>query len=171
LQSLARKGAIILGRLDNTDGYNLSFQPNAKDHVKYADNYSQKIKNMIDDFIVGNRLSAPPPHYDEADVDDVEAACASPITSLNLKENNISSIVWSTGFEGDFSYINLPIFDTNGKLIHQDGIPDFAGVYFLGYPWLRTRKSTILFGIIDDAESIVAKMLADRSNQRSLLGK
>jgi putative flavoprotein involved in K+ transport len=173
LQSLARKGGIILGRLENIDGYNLSFQPNATDHVKYADDYSQKIKDMIDDFIVANHLSASPAHYDEADIADVEARCATTITSLNLRENNITSIIWSTGFDADFSYVKLPIFDTNGKLIHKNGIPDLPGLYFIGYPWLRSRKSTILFGIIDDAEFIVSKMLADikESHQLSSLGK
>jgi putative flavoprotein involved in K+ transport len=173
LQSLARKGGIILGRLENIDRYNLSFQPNAIDHVKYADSYSQNIKDMIDDFIVANHLSAPPAHHDEADVADIDAKCATTITALDLRENNITSIVWSTGFDADLSYIKLPIFGTNGKLMHKDGIPDYPGLYFIGYPWLRSRKSTILFGIIDDAEFIVAKMLADlkQSHQPASLGK
>ena len=161
LQSLARKGATILGRLENSDGYRLSFSLNAADHVTYADNYSQKIKEMIDEFIIANHLSAPPPHHDEADVADTEARCASIITSLNLEETNITSIIWSTGFDTDLSYINLPVFTTNGKLIHRDGIPDFPGLYFLGYPWLRSRKSSILFGIIDDAQFIVDRMRRD----------
>ena len=161
LQSLARKGAIILGRLENIDGYSLSFPLNAADHVRYADNYSKKIKDMIDEFINANHLSAPPPHHDEADVADPEASCASTITSLNLKESNITCITWSTGFDADLSYINLPVFDINGKLIHKDGIPHFPGLYFLGYPWLRSRKSTILFGIIDDVQFIVDRMRRD----------
>jgi putative flavoprotein involved in K+ transport len=161
LQSLAKKGGIILGRLKNTDGYSLSFQPNATDHVKYADSYSQKIKDMIDDFIVANHISAPPPHYDEADIADIEARCASTITSLNLRESNITCIIWSTGFDTDLNYINLPVFDTNGKLIHKDGIPHFPGLYFLGYPWLRSRKSTILFGIMEDVQFIVDRMRRD----------
>jgi len=173
LQSLARKGGIILGRLENIDQYNLSFQPNATDHVKYADSYSQKIKDMIDDFIVANQLSAPLAHYDQADVADIEAKCATTITSLDLRENNVTSIIWSIGFDADFSYLKLPVFDANGKLIHKDGIPHYPGIYFIGYPWLRSRKSTILFGIIDDAEFIVAKMLADlkQSHQPTSLGK
>jgi hypothetical protein len=31
----------------------------------------------------------------------------------------------------------------------------FPGIYFLGYPWLRTRKSPILFGIIEDVKFVV----------------
>ena len=158
LQSLAKKGAIILGKMDGAEQNNVFFQPNADMHVKFADEFSQKIKTMIDEFISKNNLSAPSPHYDEADIPDTNASCASSITSLDLQENNINSIVWSTGFNVDFNYIKLPVFDNAGKLIHKDGIPLVPGIYFLGYPWLRNRKSPILFGIIEDAEFIVDKL-------------
>lgn len=155
LQSLAKQGVIILGKLDNADEYNVFFQSNAAHHIKFADEFSQKIKKMIDDYIDENNLSAPAPHYDEADIPDVNAACASSISTLNLKENNINTVIWSTGFDADYSYIKLPVFDQDGKLKHKDGIPEFPGLYFLGYPWLRSRKSPILFGIIVDVEFVV----------------
>ena len=63
------------------------------------------------------------PHYDEADIPDVNASCACSVTSLDLKANNINSIIWCTGFDVDFSYIKLPVFDNESKLIHKDGIP------------------------------------------------
>jgi putative flavoprotein involved in K+ transport len=113
---------------------------------------------MIDDYIIENDLSAPPPHYDEADIPDVDASCASTITSLDLKERNINTIIWSTGFDYDLNYIKLPVFDEKRKLVLKNGIPEFPGIYFLGYPWLRTRKSPILFGIIEDAKFVVDKI-------------
>jgi putative flavoprotein involved in K+ transport len=73
LQQLAKKGAIILGKTDSADEQNVFFQPDAAMHVKFADEFSHKIKKMIDDFIVENELMAPPPHYDEADTPDTEA--------------------------------------------------------------------------------------------------
>ena len=158
LQSLAKKGAIILGKMNNADEHNVFFQPNAAMHVKFADEFSEKIKKMIDEFILRNELAAPAPHYDEADIPDAEANCASSITSLNLKENNINSIIWSTGFDIDLSYIKLPVFDSEDKLMHKDGIPVVPGLYLLGYPWLRSRKSVILFGITDDVEFVVDKI-------------
>ncbi|HEV8286171.1 MAG TPA: NAD(P)/FAD-dependent oxidoreductase [Chitinophagaceae bacterium] len=158
LQSLAKKGVVILGKADNADQHNIFLQPNAAAHVKFADEFSKNIKEMIDGFIVKNHLSAPPPHEDEADKPDVNAACASSIASLNLSENNISSIIWSTGFSVDFGYIKPPVFDSEGKLKHKDGIPTVPGLYFVGYPWLRSRKSSIIFGIKDDAEFIAAKV-------------
>ena len=158
LQSLAKQGAVILGKLNDADENDVFFHLNAAEHVKYADEFSQKIKRMIDDHINENNLSAPPPHYDEADIPDPNATCASSITTLNLKENNINTIIWSTGFNADYSYIKLPVFDKDGKLKHKEGVPFFPGLYFLGYPWLRSRKSPILFGIIVDVEFVVDKI-------------
>ncbi|HET9826204.1 MAG TPA: NAD(P)/FAD-dependent oxidoreductase [Chitinophagaceae bacterium] len=173
LQLLAKKGAIILGRMHSAEGHNVIFQPNAAAHVKYADEYSKKIKEMIEDFIRENNISAPAPHHDEADIPDTDAICASPLTSLDLRESNVNSIIWPTGFNADFSFIRLPAFDNEGKLIHKHGIPEFPGVYFLGYPWLRRRKSSILFGIVDDAQFIVDKMrehLKENSTSNLSLG-
>jgi putative flavoprotein involved in K+ transport len=158
LQSLAKQGAVILGKLTDSDKGNVFFKPNAAEHVKFADDFSQQMKRMIDDYIRENNLPAPSPHDDEADLPDVDAACASSITVLDLKENNINTIIWSTGFTADHSYIKLPVFDKDGELKHKDGIPEFPGIYFLGYPWLRSRQSPILFGIIVDAEFVVDKI-------------
>ena len=158
LQSLSKSGAVILGKMYKADSNTVFFQEEAAQHVKFADDFSQKIKKLIDDHIAKNDLSAPPAHYDEADIPDVDAGCASNITSLDLKEHNINTIIWSTGFDHDHSYIKLPVFDDKGKLIHKNGIPAFPGLYFLGYPWLRTRKSPILFGIIEDVRFVVDKL-------------
>lgn len=158
LQSIAKRGAIILGRLDKVDEVNAFFESNAADHIKFADAFSAKTKMMIDEYIAKNKLVVPDPHYDEADRPDVEASCASTIAHLDLKKENINSIVWATGFNYDLSYIKLPVFDENRKLSQEDGIADYPGLYFLGYPWLRSRKSPILFGIIEDAEYIVNKL-------------
>jgi len=155
LQSLSKKGAVILGKMNDANARTIFFQQDAAQHVKFADEFSQKIKKMIDDHIIENNLSAPPAHYDEADIPDVDANCASAITSLDLKEENINTIIWSTGFDHDLNYIKLPVFDDKGKLILNGGIPEFQGLYFLGYPWLRTRKSPILFGILEDVKFIV----------------
>ncbi len=163
LQSLAKKGAVILGKMNNADKSNAFFQPNAATHVKFADEFSLKLKKRIDDYIFENQLVAPAPHYDENDVPDTEATCASSITCLNWKENNISSIIWSTGFDADHSYIRLPVLDDKGKLIHHDGVSVIPGLYFLGHPWMRSRKSTILFGILEDAAFIADRLYNDRN--------
>lgn len=163
LQALARKGAVILGKTENTDSVNFYLQPDAANHVNFADESSKKTKKMIDEYIDKSQLNAPPPEDDIADIPDESAECASDITSLNLKENNITSIIWTTGFGGDFSYLKLPIVNSAGKLKHLEGISDIEGLYFLGLPWLRKRKSGIILGILEDAEFIAHELLTHHS--------
>jgi len=157
LQSLAKKGVILVGKMENADKDNVYFELNGPKHVKFADDFSKKVKEMIDGFIIRNNLSAPPASTDLDDLPD-DSNAASSLLSLNLKEKNITTIIWSTGFSADFSYIKIPVFDNQGNLRHKDGLPFIPGLYFIGFPWLRSRKSTILFGIKDDAEFICDKV-------------
>jgi hypothetical protein len=50
------------------------------------------------------------------------------------------------------------VFDDSGNLKQKNGIPEFPGVYFLGYPWLVSRRSVLLFGIVKDAEFVAEKV-------------
>ncbi|MBC7888565.1 MAG: NAD(P)-binding domain-containing protein [Ferruginibacter sp.] len=158
LQALSKKGVSILGKLENGDDKNVFFQPNAALHVQFADGFSKQVKEMIDEFILRKELVAPAPEEDMADMPDMDARCISSDTSLNLRDHHISSIIWSTGFSADFNYIKLPVFDDDGNPIHRQGLSAVEGLYFLGFPWLRTRGSGIIFGIKDDAEFITEKV-------------
>jgi len=55
----------------------------------------------------------------------------------------------------------MPVFDENGLLKHTDGVSDITGLYFLGLPWLRKRKSGIISGIIEDARFMSEKLKAN----------
>jgi putative flavoprotein involved in K+ transport len=167
LQALARNGAVILGKIENADVNIVFLQSNAAIHVKFADQISKQTKSMIDEYIQKSQIHAPPPEEDTADIPDETAVCASSLASLNLIENNITSIIWTTGFVGDFSYLKLPIFNDDGMLKHNNGISDIEGLYFLGLPWLRKRKSGIILGIREDAEFIANKLLTHWKSQRS----
>jgi putative flavoprotein involved in K+ transport len=158
LQWLHKKEVEVLGRLEKANGYTVYFQPNAAEHVKFADEFSKKVLDMVDEFIQKNKIDAPPPEKDEADEPDPSAECASDITELNLKEKNIRSVVWTTGFGANFNWIKLPLLDDKGNPKHTEGITDVEGVYFLGFPWLRKRKSGIICGICEDAEFIAGKI-------------
>ena len=160
LQGLAHNGAVILGKTENTNGAVIFLQPNAATNIRYADEFSKKTKLMIDDYIQKSQLNAPPPEEDPYDYPDETASFASGSTSLNLKENKITSIIWATGFTGDFSYLKLPVFNVNGMLSHNNGISEIEGLYFLGLPWLRKRKSGIILGIEEDA-GFMAKQILD----------
>jgi len=80
------------------------------------------------------------------------------ITTLNLKENNVKNIIWATGFKAKFSFLELDVFDNMGQVIHVDGISKIQGLYFLGLPWMRKRKSGIIYGVEEDSSFIAEKL-------------
>jgi putative flavoprotein involved in K+ transport len=158
LQSLARKGAMILGKTDTAKGVNVFLQPNAADHVRFANEISYKVKHMVDEYIQLKHLTTPAPEMDPADEPDDKFTNVLTISKLNLIDNNITSVIWATGFTGDFSYIKLPVVNPSGSPLHNEGISPVEGLFFLGLPWLRQRKSGIIAGIREDSEFITGKI-------------
>jgi putative flavoprotein involved in K+ transport len=77
-----------------------------------------------------------------------------PPSSLDLHAEEVASVVWCTGFSGDFSWLDPALVDTDGHPRHQDGAAPAPGVWYLGLCWLIRRRSSILFGFPDDAETV-----------------
>jgi putative flavoprotein involved in K+ transport len=159
LQSLAKQGVTILGKIKELNGKQAVLMPNAAMHIQFADGFSKKVKEMIDGFIMQTQMEAPAPEIDEDDMPDTDAVSASPITTLDFSVHNIRSVIWTTGFKSNFNYLKLPVFDADGNPKHKDGIADVGGLYFLGLSWLRKRKSVTLVGIKEDAAFIAQKAL------------
>ena len=67
---------------------------------------------------------------------------------------NPGAVIWATGFELDHSFVQLPVFDTNGRLVHRRGVTVAPGLYLLGMPWQHTRGSALLGWVKDDAQHI-----------------
>jgi len=74
---------------------------------------------------------------------------------LDLRSGEIRAIVWATGFRPDYGWLDVPVVDPKGQLRHAGGVVDSPGLYALGLPVLRRRKSTFIYGIEDDAGEVV----------------
>jgi putative flavoprotein involved in K+ transport len=154
LQYLASRGVGILGRLLDIESGTFVLGDEAAAHVHFADEFSQRIKNDIDAYLTRMNRTPPALEDDPADIPDLEAKCVSPLRVLNLQEAKVSTVIWATGFTGDFSWIRLPVIDDQNKPIHKRGVSAERGLYFVGFPWLNSRKSGIIFGIEEDARHI-----------------
>jgi putative flavoprotein involved in K+ transport len=84
------------------------------------------------------------------------------LTDLDLQSSGIGTIIWATGYNFDFSLVKVPLVDTDGYPIQKRGVTDYDGLYFLGMPWLHSRRSGILFGVGDDAAYIAQHIGARR---------
>jgi len=66
-------------------------------------------------------------------------------------ELEVDAVIWATGYRPDFSWIDLPIIDSNGRLRHRRGVTDVPGLFFLGLTWQWTRGSALIGWVKDDA--------------------
>jgi putative flavoprotein involved in K+ transport len=82
----------------------------------------------------------------------------SPRLQLDLRGGAIRSVVWATGFRPDYSWLDVPVVDEKGQLRHEDGVVASPGLYALGLPVLRRRRSTFISGIEDDARAVVGHL-------------
>jgi putative flavoprotein involved in K+ transport len=77
-----------------------------------------------------------------------------PMLTLDLNAASIRTIIWATGFRPDYSWLDVPVLDRKGHLKHDGGMVESPGLYVLGLPLMRRRKSSFIFGIEDDARDI-----------------
>jgi len=146
LRNFALEGMKLFGKLKQISGNRLEFQPNLKQNLDQADAVAESIKRTIDQFIEKNQIQAPT----EAPYHPAWEPIEEPL-SLDYEAANIGTVIWCTGYESDFRWIEIPVFDGKGYPGHQRGITAVAGLYFLGLPWLYTWGSGRFSGIARDA--------------------
>src|SRR3954454_19672681 len=70
----------------------------------------------------------------------------------------VSTVIWATGFRLDHSLVQLPVFDSDGRVEQRRGVTAVPGLYFLGLPWLHTRGSALLGWVKGDAQYIAERI-------------
>lgn len=165
LRQFALEGMQLYGRLTNIENGQLHFDDTLSQNLDQADAVSESIKHTIDSFIDQNQISAPSgdaynPMWEPQDM----------VLSLDFAAANITSVIWSIGYDTDFSWIDIPVFDGKGYPGHDRGITPVKGLYFLGLPWLYTWGSGRFSGVARDARYLADYMvMAKRKVQSPLL--
>jgi putative flavoprotein involved in K+ transport len=77
---------------------------------------------------------------------------------LDLRSGEIGTIVWATGFRPDLSWLDVPVLDRRGRVVHDGGVMACSGLYLIGMPFLRRRKSSLIDGAADDAAELTAHL-------------
>jgi putative flavoprotein involved in K+ transport len=154
LRKFALEGLRLYGRLQDIKNGVLTFADDLIANLDNADRVYNGICGLIDDHISKAGIEAPAgAHYEP-----VWQPSGIP-TELNLANSNIKSIIWTTGFRSDWSWIELPMFDGAGYPTHTRGITSVDGAYVLGLPWLYTWGSGRFVGVGRDAEYIAASIV------------
>jgi putative flavoprotein involved in K+ transport len=71
---------------------------------------------------------------------------------------SVDAVIWATGFGPNHTWINLPVFQSPGQVVHERGVTAIPGLYFLGLPWQYTRGSALLGWVKEDAEYIARQI-------------
>lgn len=154
-QSLAARGVTLLGHFEEAAGTRLRFADDLAAHVRFADEVSARIRKLVDEHIERSGTSGPPTEPDSADVPVADPSRYVGPTELDLRERGIRSAIFSTGFGGDLSWLRLPVLDERGAPVHVDGRAPVDGVWFVGLPWMRVRRSGIVLGAADDSAFVI----------------
>jgi putative flavoprotein involved in K+ transport len=159
LRAFARDGMRLHGRLLGVDGERLTFADDLGARLDAADATAERIKDAIDRHIAARGLEAPSePRYTP-----VWQPAPAETERLALAQQDVSTIVWATGFRADWSWVQLPAFDGTGYPAHHRGVTTVPGLYVLGLPWLYTWGSGRFAGIERDARYVSERVAEHRA--------
>ena len=153
-RKLANQGLTLLGLTEAFQDGVLTFANNLSENIREGDKNYLSILDLADAYAEKNGLDLPL-DLEARKIGPDPQCIASPIRSVDLSVENISTIIWATGFSNDYSWLQVDAFEATNAPSHKRGISSEPGVYFLGLPWQSRRGSSFIWGVWHDAKFIV----------------
>ena len=154
LAMLHERGVRVVGRVRDLEGHDVSLADDLIATTAAADIKMAEILTRIDRFIAKNGLPAPPhepfrPTWPLAT--DLPGR-------LDLKAEGIATVIWATGCRRAYPWLQVPVVDARGEIIHEGGITPAPGLYVLGMNFQRRRNSGFIDGVGADAWAIAERI-------------
>lgn len=159
---LANHGVTLLGMSTSYDAGVLQIADDLKSNLDAGDANYLSLLEEADSYITRNDLDLPP-EPDAWNIPDDPACVTDPFRSLDLKAQNISTIIWATGFHFDYSWLHADTLEPSGKPAHQRGVSKVPGLYFVGLPWQTRRGSSFIWGVWHDAKFVADQIAIQNS--------
>jgi putative flavoprotein involved in K+ transport len=154
LRDLGERGAILLGRLRGITSGVLGLADDAESILDAADAMCQETVRAIARHARTQGFDVP-----EQQPSSRPGQRTHP-TTLSLRDAGITSVIWATGYDFDYDWVQAPCLDAIGEPVQQRGVSDVDGLYFLGLHWMHTFKSGTFLGIGDDAAYVVDHLVS-----------
>jgi putative flavoprotein involved in K+ transport len=147
LNALRSAGVRLVGRLAGIQDGVAQFSGSLPNVCALADLKLGRLLDTIDTWagVAGERFAP-------------TAVCTAPL-SQDLRSGEISTIVWATGYRPDLSWLEVPVLDRKGRVVHDGGVTAWPGLYLIGMPFLRCRKSSLIDGAAADAAELTAHLV------------
>ena len=150
LRRLALDGAKLHGRLKDAEGYQVRFADDLAENLDAIDEACRGRLARIDKYIAESGTEAP-----ESNLEPVDWWPEPEPATLDLRQAGIGSVIYGTGFQFDFGWIDFPVFDERGYPCYERGVTEVPGLYFVGLHWLHTWGSGLFYHVGRDAEYVV----------------
>ena len=157
LNALTAIGVRLVGRFAGLRDGTALFSGSLANQAAMSDLKMNRLLAAVDDWAARNGMGeavAPPERFEPTRVE------AAPPLSLDLRRGEIRTLLWATGFRPDHSWLHVPVFDRKGRPRHAGGVADAPGLYLMGLPFMRRRKSALIDGAGDDARELSAHIAA-----------
>ena len=152
---LQAMGVRLLGHLQAVEGSKARFAPDLADSVAFGDQRYADICKLLRDQLPAAgfdvpELPVPPPFVADA--------------PLEVDLDAFGTVIFTAGFRPDYArWVHLPAFDQWGFPLTVDGASTVVpGLYFVGVHFLRTRRSSLLFGVGEDAGFVARGLVGMR---------
>jgi putative flavoprotein involved in K+ transport len=151
-RTLQAMGVHLLGHLAGVEDHRAHFAADLAESVAFGDARYADVRKLLAEQLPTKGITAP-------DLPDPPPFHADPPLELDL--NGFGVVILTSGFRPDYAHwMRFPAFDAMGFPITDNGASTVVpGLYFCGVHFLRKRKSSVLFGVGEDA-AIVAQAIA-----------
>jgi len=151
LNSLRKAGVELVGRLVGLRDGKAQLSGSLANHCALADLKMNRLLAGIDAWVSANGLAERFPASHRYEPTDVGTETR---LGLDLRDGRISTVIWATGYRPDYSWLDVPVLDRKGRIQHDGGVVAAPGMYVLGLPFMRRRKSSFIDGAGDDAADL-----------------
>ena len=161
LQVLQEHGVRIVGRMTGASGHQAYFSDNLAESIGHAERKMHGMLDRIDLHLARVRLTSAflgeprPP------------AVAVPMTprAVNLRASGVDTVVWATGYRREYPWLQIPVLDAKGEIMHRGGVTARPGLYVLGLHFMRRRNSAFLDGVGADAAALTDHIVRRRARR------
>jgi putative flavoprotein involved in K+ transport len=168
LNVLSEAGVRLAGRLAGVRNGKAQFSGALRNVCSLADLKMRRMLRAFDDWAASSDLPLgiqPPETFGPTRLPPV------PTLDLNFASGEVKTIVWATGYRPNYSWLDVPVLDGKGNLKHDGGAVSAPGIYALGLPFLRRRKSSFIHGAEDDVVDLsqqLASYLGQQASRRAM---
>jgi putative flavoprotein involved in K+ transport len=161
LQVLQDRGVRIVGRMTGASGHQAYFSDDLADSIGHAERKMHGMLDRIDLHLSCLRLTRAFP------AEPRPRAVAVPVAPrrLHLRDRGVNTVVWATGFRREYPWLQIPVLDAKGEIMHRGGVTTRPGLYVLGLQFMRRRNSAFLDGVGADAADLTEHLIQHRARR------